>query len=128
MCVEGVVEVRRTHTHTDLLEYIVELLQGRSDRTVTAHTPSIPVEVDVGHAVQRVMTKRTDHGRTDGPVLSVTGPITVRGGTTGERRLLVVRGFVPDPVIGIILHQTGCKYRLLTPTGFYRSNTTEKEY
>lgn len=60
-----------TSTFTHLLKHIMELLQGGSHSSVATHAACIAVEVNVGHAVQSVMTEGADHGGSHCPVVIV---------------------------------------------------------
>lgn len=76
------------HTCTHLLKHIVKLLQGWSHSPVTTHTACIAIEVNVGHSVQSVMTKGTDHRGPDRSVLPIR-----------EVGLLIDRRFIQSGII-----------------------------
>lgn len=93
-----------------LLEDLVQLLQGWPDGAVSAHAPGVPVEVNVRHPVQSVMSKGADHRWTDGPVLTVSEPIT------GKRRLLIEWRVIFTFLKCWVLHVGRSAEGSLTPT------------
>lgn len=82
-----------------LLENIVQLLQGRSDGSVSADARRVTVEVGVRHPVQSVVPESADHRRTHG------SPFPVPEAVAGERRLLVLRRVIFGSLKPWILHQ-----------------------
>lgn len=55
----------------------MKLLQGGSHGPVAADAPGVAVEVDVGHAVQGVVTEGADHRGTHRPVVVIGDAVAV---------------------------------------------------
>lgn len=71
-----------------LLKHIMQLLQGWSHGPMTTYAACIAVEVNVGHSIQSVMTKGTDHRGSHHPVIHV--------------EIFILRRFIQIGIIGCI--------------------------